>query len=635
MGAGMLYQLIRRALPHSPSSGGEGDHVKVARDIDMVGEGQHPHHPRQRGGQIRVCAVAVAASMEKVAAPHPPKQRLLRRCFGPPLPLKRVRGEGRRVLFVSVLATLALFIPAQADDISAMLKRGEFEPLAKTYFPGDAEPPAERRIFRLTRDQLDITVRALVPSSLGYPSVKTAIPRDPLQSNYEYAEMIGVNPSNMGALKGWIADIAARVRKQPTAVIDCKPAVPACLTEKSRAFVVKALRGDIDETWLAKFAKLYVDRVAATSFEQGTGDLVELVLNTPTFLFRGEYEINPKSRELTPAQLLQAVTYTLADAPPEALGLSSSKATEYLFEEGRAQETLRKVIASPQGREKLVRFFKAWLEVKEPGEFTISTEIFKEFTPQLAAAMVKETDQFLRAKLNVPAPKLRDITQATDGYISKALEKIYDTKSADDAGNKPVSLDTAKRLGIFSQAAVLASHSGPTDTRLIKRGAFWARKVLCREMDSAPPEQQGKVSEAEGVTEREKVHALTRGAACAGCHKIINPLGFFQESYDPLGRVRTTDNGAPVDPSTMINFLDEDPTKTRTSVDALKLLTNSAMFKQCFVRQAFRYYMGRNEEPADDPLLRRLVTDFAATDEQDISGVLFGLFTSDRAVLRK
>ncbi len=545
-------------------------------------------------------------------------------------------GMGRRFnkLAIAVASVLALAQPTCADDISTMLRR-DFEPLAKKYFPTDAEPPAARRIFRLTRDQLDVTVRSLIQPSLGYASVKTAIPRDPLQSNYEYAEMIGVNPSNIGGLKSWIADIAARVRKQPTSVIDCKTPAPECLTAKSRAFVHKALRGDIDEAWLAKFTKLYVDRVSATSFEQGTGDLVELVFNTPTFLFRGEFQTHPDNKELAPAQLLQAVTYMLADAPPEALGLSSGRAKDYLFDEGRAQDTLRKVIASKEGREKLVRFFKAWLEIREPSEFTISPDIFKEFTPQLAAAMVKETDQFLRAKLNTPAPKLRDITQATDSYISKALEQIYDTKAADDAGNKPVSLDTAKRLGIFSQAAVLASHSGPTDTRLIKRGAFWARKVLCREMDSAPPEQQGKISEAEGVTEREKVHALTRGAACAGCHKIINPLGFFQESYDPLGRFRTTDNGATVDPSTMINFLDEEPSKTRTSVDALKQLTNSTMFKQCFVRQVFRYYMGRNEEPADDPLLRRLVSDFAATDEQDISNVIYGLFTSDRTVLRK
>ena len=40
---------------------------------------------------------------------------------------------------------------------------------------------------------------------------------------------------------------------------------------------------------------------------------------------------------------------------------------------------------------------------------------------------------------------------------------------------------------------------------------------------------------------------MTNQTACAGCHKAIDPLGFFQESYDALGRFRTKENGHPVD----------------------------------------------------------------------------------------
>ena len=42
-----------------------------------------------------------------------------------------------------------------------------------------------------------------------------------------------------------------------------------------------------------------------------------------------------------------------------------------------------------------------------------------------------------------------------------------------------VDLDPAQRLGIFTQPAVIASHSGPTTTRLVKRGVFFTRKVMC------------------------------------------------------------------------------------------------------------------------------------------------------------
>jgi hypothetical protein len=57
-------------------------------------------------------------------------------------------------------------------------------------------------------------------------------------------------------------------------------------------------------------------------------------------------------------------------------------------------------------------------------------------------------------------------------------------------------------------------------------------------------------------------------------------------------------------------------------VDALKALTSSALFKQCFVRQLYRFYQGREEVPGDDPLLRRMFFGFASNDEQALIGLL-------------
>ncbi len=65
------------------------------------------------------------------------------------------------------------------------------------------------------------------------------------------------------------------------------------------------------------------------------------------------------------------------------------------------------------------------------------------------------------------------------------------------------------------------------------------------------------------------------------------------------------------------------------------MLTNSAMFKQCFVRQMFRFYMGRQEEPSDDPLLRRMFAEFSRNDDQDILRLLRTLAASDRAAQRQ
>jgi hypothetical protein len=107
-----------------------------------------------------------------------------------------------------------------------------------------------------------------------------------------------------------------------------------------------------------------------------------------------------------------------------------------------------------------------------------------------------------------------------------------------------------------------------------------------------------------------------------GCHAYINPFGFMQENYDAIGRFRTTDAGLPIDASISVGFLDEGPLQVNSPVDALRGFTRSLRFQQCFTRQLFRFYSGRDETPADDPLLRQLFFEFAKDQAQNITLML-------------
>ncbi|HRD77141.1 MAG TPA: DUF1588 domain-containing protein [Hyphomicrobiaceae bacterium] len=488
---------------------------------------------------------------------------------------------------------------------------------AEKYFPAEDAAPSPKRVFRLTRDQIDATVRALLP---GYvtASIKETMPRDPLQTNYEYAEILNFNASNLGPLTGWIGGIAARVRASPKGVIDCAASgnAPDCLSVSARRFVVQAFRADAPDEKIESIVAFFVKGVSANGPAQATGDLVEVTLNSPYFLFRRELETSRRGR-LGAVQHLQAITFTLADTPPEALGLSSGDALQYLQTASDARASVDNVLASKPAREKLLRFFRSWLEVREPGDFLISRETFKEFTPEFAAAMVAGTDALLREALATPAPSLKDIT----------------TLTRRDTGTDP-----SRRFGIFTDPAVLASHSGPTNTRFVKRGVFWVRKVMCMEMATPSKEVLQAIEQSYAplvTTERARIEGMTKPPECAGCHKLIDPFGAILESYDALGRWRTSDNGHPIDQTVAIDFLDEGPVTVRSPVEALKALTGSVMFKQCFVRQAFRYYMGRNEEPSDEPLLRAMFLAFAKDDKQDILGLIRSLALSETVSRRQ
>jgi hypothetical protein len=191
-----------------------------------------------------------------------------------------------------------------------------------------------------------------------------------------------------------------------------------------------------------------------------------------------------------------------------------------------------------------------------------------------------------------------------------------------------IDLDPSQRLGLFTQPGVLASHSGPTTTRLVKRGVFFTRKVMCMPLGAPPPDVDTTIPPTAGATERQRIETVTAPQRCAGCHAFINPFGFMLENFDAIGRWRTTDEGTPIDANITVTFLDEGKLTASSPVDALRGFTRSFRFQQCFARQLFRFYTGRDEAVGDDPVLRQMFFDFANNDKQEIVGMLHTLASS-------
>ncbi len=491
--------------------------------------------------------------------------------------------------------------------------------IAKEYFPSDEAGVSEARVFRLTRRQLDTTADAVLPFESSSSALEM-MPRDPLVKNYELSDNLEFNAANFTPFVDWIAGRAAGALESPQSLIDCETASDkeTCSRTAVKQFVSAAFRGVAPEADLNRYADFYVSSVAEVGVGQATADLVELVLSSPLFTFREEVFADA-SGMILPAQALQNLSYTLTDRPPQAMGFDLGQAANHVAPEV-VEQTVSSLLEAEEARDKLVRFFIAWLEVKEPADFEISPVVFPEFTPELAAAMVNETTQFLKQRLTSAAPSLKDVSQSTESFVDEMMAEIYGTTKGADGMLSP--LDSSQRLGVLTHPSVITSHSGPDTTRLVKRGVFFTRKVMCQELGSPPP---GTVPEGEipGDTERERIETITANPPCSGCHAYINPFGFMQESYDPLGRFRETDeHGFPVDPAIVVNFLDEGPTTFDQPVEALTGFTDSLMFKQCFVRQLFNFYTGRQPEKADDPVLRETFFHFARGEQEIIPALL-------------
>jgi hypothetical protein len=510
------------------------------------------------------------------------------------------------------------------DELRA--KDPELFDVALKYFPGTAAAPGRKRLFRLTRQQLDLTTQSLLPKHYG-ASALAAMPRDPLQTNYEYADNLSFSAANFTPFTQWIEQLTAKVKADPSSVVDCaaQQNSAACLQSAAQAFVRRAFRGVVDDASLLRFGDFFSASVAQVGLAQATADLVDVTMTSPGYVFREEVQTASDGR-LQPAQLLQNLSYTLADAPPEAVGLTLPAKDAKQLQDRDIGAAVEQVLATPAARAKLLRFFSAWLEIKEPQDYDLSPSVYPEFTPEVATAVVDDTRRFLEQQLASALPTLRDVTETNDALVSAPSAFLYGLASAPQDGK--VALDPAQRLGIFSQPAVIASHSGPTTTRLVKRGVFFTRKVMCLPLGVPPAGVDTTIPATVMGTERQRIASVTAEPRCMACHAFINPFGFMQENYDAMGRFRTRDANAPIDASISVDFLDEGPLSTTTPVEALRGFTRSLRFQQCFTRQLFRFYTGRDETTTDDPLLRQLFFEFAQNQSQSIVLMLNHLATA-------
>src|SRR6185369_530138 len=165
----------------------------------------------------------------------------------------------------------------------------ELYSVVKRYFPGDAVMAAPTRLFRLTRSQLDVTTKTLLPAQTLTAALGT-LPPDPLQTNYEYAANLTFNDANFTPYTNWVDQIVAGVRTSPQTVVDCAAGgnSPTCLQTAATKFVATAFRGTGSQAQLARYADFFTASVAQVGLPDATADLVGLALTSPSYVFRDE-----------------------------------------------------------------------------------------------------------------------------------------------------------------------------------------------------------------------------------------------------------------------------------------------------------------------------------------------------------
>lgn len=93
--------------------------------------------------------------------------------------------------------------------------------------------------------------------------------------------------------------------------------------------------------------------------------------------------------------------------------------------------------------------------------------------------------------------------------------------------------------GVLSQAAILAGLSDGREPNPVKRGAWFARRIIAMPPDDPPPNVPALPTEDnQHLSLREKLEQHRNQPGCAKCHAGIDPWGVPFEQYDAAGRFR-------------------------------------------------------------------------------------------------
>src|SRR5262249_52759384 len=110
----------------------------------------------------------------------------------------------------------------------------------------------------------------------------------------------------------------------------------------------------------------------------------------------------------------------------------------------------------------------------------------------------------------------------------------------------------SERGGLLRQGSVLTVTSYATRTSPVLRGK-WILANILGTPPPAPPPNVPTLKENAGlgqtVSMRERLAQHRADPNCAGCHKLMDPVGFSMENFDAVGRWRNAEDGKPIDAS--------------------------------------------------------------------------------------
>ena len=356
--------------------------------------------------------------------------------------------------------------------------------------------------------------------------------------------------------------------------------------------------------------------------DEAMAETLRGLLISPRFLFRSELGVNG---QLQSSEVAAALSFTLWGQPPDA-PLREAAASGLTDPAAIAVQT-RRLLERPTALPMLRHFLRELLA------YDTAPQVTKGVAEHHPAELVDDTEQVIEQLVadHARSGLLRALLTSDLVYARPSTQKSWGLATGSDAG---VFLHDPTRAGVLSHPAWLAAMSHPESNHLVRRGRFVRERLLCGTVPMLPGGVVPQIPNTPGLTLRQRNEQHALDPACAGCHKLMDPLAMGFEAWDHLGRPQTVDNGGAVVTSGVLEGAGSADGPYATEAELMKRLADSEVVQACWVKQVFRFVKGRDATAADHCELERLGAVYASSGE-DTLAVVEAMFTAPGFLQRK
>jgi hypothetical protein len=273
------------------------------------------------------------------------------------------------------------------------------------------------------------------------------------------------------------------------------------------------------------------------------------------------------------------------------------------------------MLADPRSEALTANFAGQWLNLRALEGHVPVASLFPDFDDNLRRSFKHETELFFDSLIREDRP-ITDLLTADYTFVDERLAKHYGIPGIYGSRFQRVTLgpELDARRGLLGKGSLLATSSQPVRTSPVIRG-FWVLQNLLGEPPPPPPPVVPMLkpvsTDATGNTKqpsmREQMEEHRKDPACAGCHRLMDPVGFALEQFDAVGTWRTKDSSSNTIDASSVMY---DGTKIVGPADLRNfVLSYTDQFARTVTEKLLTYALGRGVEYYDMPVVRGIVRD--------------------------